>query len=44
MAKNLILDLILAHLAQIRAAKFFFSKIWLHQSLDFMVTYDHVQY
>ena len=22
----------------------FFSKIWLHQSLDFMVTYDHVQY
>ena len=23
---------------------FFFSKIWLHQSLDIMVSYHHVQY
>ena len=42
--KNLVSGLILAHLAQIRAAKFFFSKIWLRQSLDIMVSYHHVQY
>ena len=50
MAKNLVLGLILAHLAQIRAANFylfihlFFSKIWLRQSLDLMLSYHHVQY
>ena len=45
MAKNLVLGLILAHLPQIWAAFFFFSqKIWLHQSLDVMVSYHHVQY
>ena len=31
-------------LAQIRAAKIFFQKIWLRQSLDIMVSYHHVQY
>ena len=30
--------------AQIRAAIFFFSIIWLCQSLDVMVSYHHVQY
>ena len=50
MAKNLVSGLILAHLAQIRAANFylfiffFFSKIWLRQSLDLMLSYHHVQY
>ena len=47
-AKNLVLGPILAHLAQIRATKFFFinlalpiffSKIWLPQSLDIIVSY-----
>ena len=38
--KNLILGPILA---QIWATKFF-SKIWLYQSLDIMVTYHRVQY
>ena len=42
--KNLVSDLILAHLAQIQAANFFSSKIWLCQSLDTMVSYHHVQY
>ena len=45
MTKNLVLGLILAHLAQMPAATFFFSsKIWLRQSLDVMVSYQHVQY
>ena len=44
MEKNLALGPIMAHMAQIRAAKTFFSKIWLHQSLDIMVSYHHVQY
>ena len=48
MVKNLILGLIYPRSAQIRAAKsfffFFFSKIWLRQSLDIMVSYHHVQY
>ena len=46
MAKNLVLGPILAHLAQSLATNFFFffSKIWLHQSLDIMVSYHHVQY
>ena len=44
MAKKLVLGLILAHLAQIWAAKNFFSKIWLLQSLDVMVSYHHVKY
>ena len=37
---------ILAALAKIRVANFFFffSKIWLRQSLDIMVSYYHVQY
>ena len=43
MAKNLVLGLILAHLALIPAANFF-SKIWLCQSLNVMVSYHHVQY
>ena len=43
MEKNLVLGLILAHLAQLWAANFF-SKIWLRQSLDVMVRYYHVQY
>ena len=41
MVKNLILGLIYPRSAQIRAAKsffFFFSKIWLRQSLDIMVS------
>ena len=44
MAKNLVSDRILTHLAQIRAVNFFFSKIWLRQSLDVVVSYHHVQY
>ena len=46
MAKKLVLGPILAHLAQIRAAIFFFffSKIWLRQSLDIMVSYHDLQY
>ena len=45
MVKNLVLDLILAHFVQIRAAIFFFfSKIWPRQSLDVMHSYHHVQY
>ena len=71
MAKNLVLNPIFVHLAQIWAPKFesnlrklqktqsrtqfwsiwpkfslsnFFSKIWLHQSLNVMVSYCHVQY
>ena len=42
MAKNLISDLILAHLAQIWSTNFF-SKIWLYQSLDIMVSYHYVK-
>ena len=34
---------ILAHLAQICSTKIFLSKIWLHQSLDIMTSYHHVQ-
>ena len=41
---KLSLVLILAHFAQIQAAKNFFSKIWLCQSPDVMVTYHHGQY
>ena len=41
MPESLVLSPILA---QIRAAKFFFSKVWLRQSLDIMVSYHHVQY
>ena len=45
MAKNLISDLILALLGQIRATNFFSSsKIWFRQSLDIIVSYHHVQY
>ena len=33
----------LGPLAQIKATKFFYSKIWLCQSLDIMVSYHHVQ-
>ena len=36
MIKKLVLDSILT--------KFFFSKTWLCQSLDIMVSYHHVQY
>ena len=43
MTKNLVLGRILDHLAQIRTA-IFFSKTWLRQSLDVMVSYHHVQY
>ena len=42
MAKNLVLGLILTHLAQ--KCFSFFSKIWLRQSLNVMVSYHHVQY
>ena len=41
-SKNLVSGPSLVHLAQIWAP--FFSKIWLHQSLDIMVSYHHVQY
>ena len=44
MAKNLVFGLILAHLVQIRAAEFFFPKIWLRHLLDVMVRYHHLQY
>ena len=44
MAKNLVFGPILAHIALIRTAIFFFSKIRLRQSLDNMVIYRHVQY
>ena len=37
------LGLVLAHLAQIWAANFF-SKIWLRQSLDVIVSCHHAQY
>ena len=40
----LILGLIQARWDQIWAAIFFFSKIWLCQSLDITVSYHHVQY
>ena len=43
MAKNLVLGLIMVHLAKIQAAIFFW-KIWLCQSLDVMASYHHVQY
>ena len=43
MAKNPVLSPIFAHLAQILVANFF-SKIWLNQSLDIMVSYHHVQH
>ena len=45
MAKNLVLGLILAHLAQNLAAIFFFFflKTLLRQSLDTMVSYHHKQ-
>ena len=33
-----------AHQAQSQAAKFCFSKIWLYQSLDIMVSYYHSHY
>ena len=33
-----------ARWAQIRSAKCLFSKIWYRQSLDIMVSYQHVQY
>ena len=38
-----VLGLILVHLAQIWAANFF-SKIWLRQSLDIIVSCHHAQY
>ena len=41
MAKNLVWGPTLAHWAQIQDANFF-SKIWLRQSLDIMVSYHHV--
>ena len=44
MAKHLVSGPILTQLAQIRPSNFFSSKIWLHQSLDIMVIYHHVQY
>ena len=46
MTKNLVLGLILAHLFGPNAGCyiFFSSKIWLRQSLDVMVSYQHVQY
>ena len=44
MAKNLFLGPIWVHLAQIQVVNFFFSKIWLRQSLDIMVSYHHVLY
>ena len=45
MAKNLVLGLILAHLAQnLAAIFFFFLKTLLRQSLDTMVSYHHKQY
>ena len=43
--KKLVSETILAPLAQIQADNFFFfSKIWLRQSLDIMVNYHHLQY
>ena len=47
MAKNLILDLIKAHWAQIWAGNFFvffFKKSGKNQTLHIMVSYHHVQY
>ena len=48
MAKNLVLDPILAPLNQIQAKKkkkkFFSPKIWLCQSLDIMVSYHDMQH
>ena len=46
MIKNLVLGPILAHLAKIPVTNFsfFFSKIWLRQSLDIMVSNHHAQY
>ena len=32
------------HLSPNSDHQFFFSKVWLHQSLDIMVSYHHVQY
>ena len=43
--KKLVSETILAPLTQIQADNFFFfSKIWLQQSLDIMVNYHHLQY
>ena len=44
MVKHLVSGLILAHLTQIRNVSCFFSKTWLCQQLDIMVSYHHVQY
>ena len=44
MVKNLVLEPILARVWPKVGLPFFFSKIWLHQSLDIMVSYHHVQY
>ena len=44
MVKNLVSGSILVHLAQIRATNFFFTNIWLCQSLDITASYHHVQY
>ena len=41
--KNFILHPILAYFTQIWTTNFFSSKIWLHQSLDIMVKFHHVQ-
>ena len=43
MAKIFILHPILAYFTQILTTNFFSSKIWLHQSLDIMVKFHHVQ-
>ena len=42
--KNLVSGTILACLTQVRTANFFWSKIWLYQSLHIIVSYHHVQY
>ena len=44
MTKILVSSPILAHLAKIRAAIFFFFLIWLCHSLEIIVSYRHVQY
>ena len=44
MGKKLVSGPILTHVPEIWVAKIFFSKIWVRQSLDTMVSYHHALY
>ena len=44
MGKKLVSGPILTHVPEVWVAKIFFSKIWVRQSLDVMVSYHHALY